>query len=71
MDAYKVASIVSDFDSMDCSPTGSLSTVLSRQEHWSELPSSPPGYLPYPGIEPTSPTLAGRFFITSTTWKPE
>ena len=35
---------------------------LSRQEYWSELPRSPPGDLPDPGIEPTSPTspaLAG------------
>ena len=31
-----------------------------RQEHWSCLPS--PGDLPDPGIEPTSPALAGRFF---------
>ena len=26
-----------------------------RQEYWSGLPSSPPGDLPDPGIEPTSP----------------
>ena len=33
------------------------------------LPS--PGDLPNPGIEPVfvSPTLAGRFFTTSTTWE--
>ena len=28
-----------------------------RQEYWSELPFPPPGDLPDPGIEPTSPTL--------------
>ena len=35
---------------------------FSRQEYWSGLPFSFPGYLPDPGIKPTSPTLAGRFF---------
>ena len=33
-----------------------------RQEYWSGLPFPSPGDLPNPGIEPTSPTLAGRFF---------
>ena len=28
---------------------------FSRQEYWSELPCPPPGDLPDPGIEPTSP----------------
>ena len=48
-----------------------LSMGFSRQEYWSELPCSPPGDLPNPGIEPTSvisPALAGGFFITSITW---
>ena len=35
---------------------------FSRQEHWSELPFPPPMDLPNPGIEPTSPALAGGFF---------
>ena len=30
---------------------------FSRQEYWSELPCPPPGDLPNPGTEPTSPTL--------------
>ena len=30
---------------------------LSRQEYWSELPCSPPGDLPNPGIEPGSSAL--------------
>ena len=30
----------------------------------SRLPFPPPGDLPKPGIEPTSPALAGRFFTT-------
>ena len=28
---------------------------------------TPPGDLPYPGIVPTSPALADKFFTTSTT----
>ena len=49
-----------------------LSMRFSRQEYWSGLPFPPPGNLPNPGIEPTSPvfpTLAGRFFTTSATWE--
>ena len=49
-----------------------LSKGFSRQEYWSGLPSPPPGDLPKPGIKPvfpTSPALAGGFFITSTTWE--
>ena len=45
---------------------------FSRQEYWSGLPSSPPGDLPNPGIEPeslVSPALAGRFFTSSATWE--
>ena len=30
---------------------------FSRQEHWSELPRSPPGDLSDPGTEPRSPAL--------------
>jgi len=33
-----------------------LSREFSRQKYWSELPCPPPGDLPYPGIEPTTPT---------------
>ena len=32
-----------------------LSMGFSRQKYWSGLPCSPPGFLPYPGIEPMSP----------------
>ena len=59
-------------DPMDCSLPGSSVHRISRQEYWSELPFSPPGGLPDPGIEPTSlmsPALAGGFFITSANWK--
>ena len=34
-----------------------LSMGFSRQEYWSGLPFPSPGNLPYPGIEPRSPTL--------------
>ena len=37
---------------------------FSRQEYWHGLPFPSPGDLPDPGIEPTSPALAGGFFIT-------
>ena len=49
-----------------------LSMRLSRQEHWSGSPFPSIGYLPSPGIEPTSPmfpSLAGRFFTISATWE--
>jgi len=39
-----------------------LSMGFSRQEYWSGLPFPFPGDLPNPGIKPTSPALAGRFF---------
>ena len=41
-----------------------LSMGFSRQEYWSGLPCPPLGDLPYPGIEPMPPALAGRFFTT-------
>ena len=47
-----------------------LSMGFSRQEHWSGLSCPPPGDLPSPGIEltsPVSPALAGGFFTTSDT----
>ena len=34
-----------------------------RKEDWGRLPCPPSGGLPDPGIEPTSPALAGRFFM--------
>ena len=41
-----------------------LSMGFPSQEYWSGLPFPPPGHLLDPGIEPTSPALAGRFFTT-------
>ena len=37
---------------------------FSRQAYWIGLPFPPPEDLPYPGIKPRSPALAGRFFTT-------
>ena len=39
-----------------------LSMGFSRQEYWSRVPFPSSGDLPNPGIEPSSPALAGRFF---------
>ena len=41
-----------------------LPMEFSRQEYWSGLPFPPPENVPHPGIEPQSPTLAGRLFTT-------
>ena len=41
-----------------------LSMGFSRQEYWGGLPFPSPADLPHPGIEPTSPAMAGRFFTT-------
>ena len=57
------------FDSLQPNGTvalrASLSMGFSMQEYWSGLSFLPPGYLPDPGAEtssPTSPALAARFF---------
>ena len=49
---------------MDCSPPGSSVRGILQQEYCSGLPVPPPGSLPDPGLKPTSPALAGRFFTT-------
>ena len=49
-----------------------LSMGFSRQEYLSGLTFPTPGDLPSSGIEMVplvSPSLAGRFFISSTTWE--
>ena len=48
-----------------------LSVGLSRQHCWSGLPFPPLGDLPDPGIEHTSPTLAGKFFTIEPPGKPD
>ena len=42
-----------------------------RQEYWSGLPFPAPGALPDPGIEATSPALAGGFFTAESPGKPD
>ena len=41
-----------------------------KQEYWSGFPFPSPGDLPEPGIEDTSPALAGGFFTTELPGKP-
>ena len=41
-----------------------------RQEYWNGLPFLSPRDTPNPGIEPTSPTLAGGFFTAEPPGKP-
>ena len=53
-----VCSVVSN--SATVAQQAPLSIKFFRQEYWSGLPF-PPGDLPEPGIEPTSPALARRF----------
>ena len=51
-----------------------LSMGFSRQEDWSGLAFPPPGDLPDPATEPTSPmspALTGRFFTTEPPGKPK
>ena len=39
--------------------------IREAQEHWSWLAFPTPGNLPDPGMEPTSPAVAGGFFTTA------
>ena len=48
-----------------------LSMGFPGQEYWSELPFLSPGDLSDPGIKPMSPALAGGFFSTEPTRKPQ
>ena len=48
-----------------------VSTGFPRQECQSGWPFLPPGDIPDPGIKPTSPALAGRFFTTEQLGKPK
>ena len=47
-----------------------LSMEFSRQEYQSELPCPPPGDLPNPGTEPSSPALKGGFLTAEPPEKP-
>ena len=48
-----------------------LSMGFSRQEYWSELPCSPPGDLPNPGIEPGSSALQADSLPSEPPGKPK
>ena len=52
-------------------PQAPPSMGFPRQENWSGLPFPSPEDFPDPGIEPTSPILAGRVFTTDPPAKPE
>ena len=49
---------------VDCSLPDSSFMGFPRQEYWSGLLFPSPGDLPDPGIKPSSPALADRFFTT-------
>ena len=53
-----------------CNPRLLCPWDFPGQEYWHGLPFPSPGDLPDPGIEPTSPALAGGFFITEPPGKP-
>ena len=64
--------MVNSSQHMDCSPPGSpVHGIIQARilEEEMELPP-PPGDLSNPGIEPASPAMAGRFFITEPPGKP-
>ena len=48
-----------------------LSMGFSRQVYWNELPFLSSGDLPKSGIKPETPALAGGFFTTEPTGKPQ
>ena len=64
--------VVSDSFATPCTVAhqAPLSMGFARQEYWTGLPFSSPGNFPYPGMEPWSPALAGRFFTTEPPGKP-
>jgi len=41
-----------------------------RQEYWISLPFPSPGHFPHPGLEPSPPALADRFFTEELPGKP-
>ena len=70
---YSLCSVMSDSVAVwTVAHQVSLFMEFSRQGSWSGLPFPTPGDLPDPGIEPatlTSPVLAGRLSIISTSWE--
>ena len=69
----KVISVVSDLcDPMNYSLPGSSVLGILQARIWSGLPCPSPGDLPESGIQSVSlmsPSLEGRFFMTSATWE--
>ena len=55
---------------MDYACQAPLSMGFPKQEYWSGLPFPSRGDLANPGIEHTSPALAGKFFTTGPPGKP-
>ena len=53
-----------------CSPPGSSVHGIFQARIWQWVPFLPPKDLSDPGIKPTSPALAGGFFITESPGKP-
>ena len=47
-----------------------LTHIYCRQEYWSGFPFPSPGDLPYPGIEPGSPTLQADSLLSEPPEKP-
>ena len=54
---------------MNCSKTP-LSMEFSRQEYWNGLQFPSPGYLPDPGVEPTSPASKQILYLLSHLGRP-
>ena len=52
-------------DSMDCSLLGSSVHGIFLAKYWSGLPFPPPGGLPHPEVEPTSPALKADSLLLS------
>ena len=50
---------------LECCPPGAPSMGFFRQEYWSGLPCSPPGDLPDPEPEPTSPVSSALQVVLS------
>ena len=57
-------------DPVHASPPGSSVRAISQARIPAGLPFPSPGDLPDPGIQPTSPALAGGFFTTESAGKP-
>ena len=73
MPAFSVASVMSDCNPMDCTPSGFSVHGISRQEYWSGLPFPPLGDLTNPGIKPITNScvswIAGGCFTQWATWE--